>query len=1627
MDGANPNLDGTTAFEPEALIGAFAKQLGNAAPSASQAAFVQQVADDCAAEELPGLSAEDLAAILADFWTYADAVTGDAPSVRLRRAKGADGRDLARDLVEIVQDDRPFLVDSVMGEIAEAGFSVRAMFHPVVAPSREGGKARSLIQVHLDPVGEDRAEALEAAVRATLADVKLAVDDFMAMRALMRQAIEEVKAAPLTGQEEDRAEQLAFLNWLAGDHFVFLGARVYDYPRTADGGYANEEPLFEQQGSLGVLRDSTRSVLRRSNEPAILSNRLMRYLETDAALIVAKSNLRSKVHRRGYMDYVGVKRYGRDGLPSGEIRFVGLFTVEAYDTAAREVPLIRRKIANVLERADKAPGSHSDKRLRNILQTWPRDELFQTTEDELLAMSLGVLHLDDRPKVRLFARRDPFDRFVSVLLYIPRERYDSDVRVRAGRILAQAFQGRVSAYYPSFSDAPLARVHFILGVEPGRHADPDLALVEAQIAQAARTWGDRFEAAARGGGVVPGQVADVLARYADAFPPGYRDHYEAGEALADLAELEAMAPTDQFRARAYRNADDTPLRFHFKLYHRGGAVPLTSVLPILDHMGLKALIEDAFELTFTGRDGERATVWVHEFLLEDENGERLVFGDVKEAFETAFCAAWTGRTESDGFNRLIMELGAPWREAALLRALCRYRQQSGLDPSQAVQEEALADNPGVAGLLLDLFRIRFDPAIAADIEARETQAKALFEEIIAALQTVESLDHDRVLRRLALLIQATKRTNYYQTDDEGDHKPYISFKVASRELEDLPAPKPFREIFVWAPHVEGVHLRFGPVARGGLRWSDRRDDFRTEVLGLVKAQQVKNAVIVPVGSKGGFYPKQLPKNGTAGATPDAVRAEGIRAYKTFLSGLLDITDNIDADGKVVRPAGVVIHEGDDPYLVVAADKGTATFSDIANGVAEDYGFWLGDAFASGGSVGYDHKVMAITARGAWEAVKRHFREAGKDIQTEPFTVVGVGDMSGDVFGNGMLLSRQIRLQAAFDHRHIFLDPDPDPASSWVERKRMFELPRSSWDDYDRSRISKGGGVFARSLKSIPLSAEVRALLEIKADAVSPAELMTAILKSRAELLYLGGIGTYVKAASETNADAGDKANDAVRVNGADLRVKVVGEGANLGLTQAGRIEFARKGGRINTDAIDNSAGVDSSDHEVNIKILTGIAERAGKLTRPDRNVLLASMTDEVGLKVLAHNYDQTLALSLLERDAPAELDAQGRFMLDLEAKGRLDRKVEGLPRASALAELAQTGKGLTRPELAVLLAYGKLDLFDEIIDSTAPDDPYFVRVLEDYFPAPLAKYEDEMRRHRLRREIIATVVDNDIINRCGPTFPGRLRASAGCDTAALVVGYEAAKQVLRLEDLWGQVAALDGKAPHPEKGAAGQMALFAALSNALRAQTYWLARRAGKANLTVQALIDEYQPAADQLRGLLPGILSPFEQKAIARRAKSFIQDGAPEDLAHAVAVLPPLTTAADLTDLANASSWDVDQVARLYHQVGAAFSIDKLRSAAGTFRGGDHFERLAVRRLVEDMLGEQTQLTRAVMTFAASPQAGESAESAKAAVNSWASMRHGLSQNVHRTVEEIEHAGAWSFAKLTIANAAVRELATAG
>ncbi|QQQ17440.1 NAD-glutamate dehydrogenase [Brevundimonas vitis] len=1605
----------------EALGRAFATALGRSGgPDAVQTDFLTQALEDYVADETPEIDGADLAAVLATAWKAGEGrAHGEAARISIGPLTGSGGRRAAYDLIQIIQDDRPFLVDSVMGELAERGVTARGMFHPVV---EMGGGRTSVIVIVADPLSQERRDELGEGLAATLADVGTSVSDHEAMNALMTRSIAQLRTSPPPIDAATVEETIAFLAWLNADHFVFLGARDYDYPRTGDGDYEAEAPLSLSGEGLGVLRDPERTVLRRANEPAVLTKSMKRQLDLSEPVTVAKANIRSRVHRRAYMDYVGVKRYGPDGRASGETRFVGLFTAEAYDRAAGEVPLVRRKVANALARAGKAAGSHNHKRLKNILENYPRDELFQISEDELLRIASGILHLYDRPRIRIFSRRDPFDRFVSVLTFIPRERFDASVRERIGRILARAWGGRLSAWYPQLSDAPLVRIHYIIGVTPGEHPCPDHAALEAEVAEAGRGWVERFESAVRAADIEETQVGPLSARWAEAFGAGYRDRYEAAEAVEDLTQFDRLNDSglldggEPVAVRAFRTRSDTPLQFRFKLYRRGAAVPLSDVLPILADMGLKTLEEWGHAVTPTGGQ----PIHVHEFLLEDPRGADLNFADVKETFEAAVSAVWTGRTESDGFNRMVLELGVDWRQAALIRTLARYRQQTGLDPSQAVQEEALRDYPAVARAILSLFACKFDPVGPAQAE-REAHAAELVEKINALLQEVKSLDHDRALRRLSLLVQAIKRTNFYQTGPDGEPKPHISIKIASRELDDLPLPKPYREIFVWAPHIEGVHLRFGPVARGGLRWSDRRDDFRTEVLGLVKAQQVKNAVIVPVGSKGGFYPKGLPAIVRSGGDRDAQQAEAIRAYKTFLSGLLDITDNLAADGSVIHPANVIAWEGDDPYLVVAADKGTATFSDIANGVSRDYGFWLDDAFASGGSVGYDHKVMGITARGAWEAVKRHFREAGKDIQTEPFTVVGVGDMSGDVFGNGMLLSKAIRLVAAFDHRDIFIDPNPDPATSWIERDRMFKLPRSSWADYDTRLISAGGGVFSRSAKSIQLSPEIKAALDISDDVLDPASLMKAILKAPAELLYLGGIGTYVKAPHESDLQVGDKANDAIRVDAGELRVKVVGEGANLGLTQAGRIAFAQAGGRINTDAIDNSAGVDSSDHEVNIKILTGTAIASGNLKAEDRDALLASMTDEVGLKVLVHNYDQTLAISLQEAEGPGGLDAQVRFMQALGARGKLDRKVEGLPDDTRLAEMRATGAALTRPELAVLTAYSKIELFDEIVASTAPDDPFFEETLVRYFPEPLARFQEDMKRHRLRREIVSTVMANEIVNMAGATFPDRLKQSAECDTAAMVVAFEAARRVFRLDEAWDAVSGLDLKIT-----AEAQMALYGEIATVLRRQTSWLARRAAQQGTSVGGLIATYRPTADTLRQAGGDVLSRFEQGRLEARVAAFTDLGAPAELAATVALLRPMVATADIGDLAREAGWGAPEMARLYHQVGAAFDFDRLRAAAGQVPSLDHFDRLAVRRLIRDLMSEQMMLTRAVAR-ATDASVGRDEATAEAAVDAWIGPKQALVEGVRASVDEIEASGlGWTFAKLTIANSTIRDVAAA-
>ena len=1516
-----------------------------------------------------------------------------------------------------VNDDMPFLFDSLSAALNAQGVRVTSLFHPVVKVSREangarGGKAEpireSVIILVLEGVVEgDRAAALIENVQGVFAQVRLAVRDWKKMRAHLADTVTALRAQPLQDNSEEVKESLAFLDWLGDNHFTFLGARDYSYTPGENG---KLEPI--EHSGLGVLSDASARVVQRGESRSSLTPEIRAFLEQATPLIITKSNERSVVHRRVHMDYVGVKMFGSDGKLMGEHRFVGLFTSGAYSRRPTEIPLLRAKVKHVLDRAGFAPDSHDGKALAHILDNYPRDELFQVSEDELFATALGILQLGERPKVRVFLRFDRFDRFVSALVFVPRDRYDTGSRERIHAILAKAFNGRMSAATPTLDDSLLARVHFIVGRNEGPRPHADAHALEAQIRDAIRTWDDGFAAAlmARHG------EADghrMFQRHATGFPARYRDAFSPEVAVVDLAELEALARTDldpAIQVRAYRLPRDAHNAIRLKLYVLGSVLPLSASLPVFENLGFRVIAEDSYPIALETSDGWSGEAAVLDFLMERADDGPADLATQKAPLEDAFQAVVSGAAESDGLNKLVIAAGLSWRDVTILRTAAKYLRQAGFNFSQDYVEQALFRNPDIANLLVELFAVRNDPKQ----KASEDAAKAIHARIDAALNDVPILDDDRIIRRLRNIFDCTLRTNFYQPAKNGDPKSYIAIKLDSQKLEELPAPRPLVEIFVYSPEVEGVHLRFGRVARGGIRWSDRREDFRTEVLGLVKAQQVKNAVIVPVGSKGGFYPKQLPVN----ATREDVQAAGISAYKIFINALLDLTDNIHPDGSVVHPDNVLRHDDDDPYLVVAADKGTATFSDIANGIAEEHGFWLGDAFASGGSHGYDHKKMGITARGAWEAVKRHFRELGRDIQSEPFTVVGVGDMSGDVFGNGMLLSKATKLMAAFDHRHIFIDPDPDPESSWKERARMFDLPRSSWADYNKSLISKGGGIFPRTVKEIALTPEIKKLAGIAKDKATPAELMKALLKADVDLLWFGGIGTYVKASGQTNLDVGDRANDAIRVNGADIRAKVVGEGANLGCTQLGRVEYALKGGRINTDAIDNSAGVDTSDHEVNLKILLATPQRRGKLSMDARDTLLTEMTDDVAALVLEDNYEQTKALSVAQSRGIKDLDAQARFMRDLEKRGKLDRAVEFLPSDEEMRKRGQDGKGLTRPELAVLLAYAKLDLDAEILASDLPDDPYFESTLAAYFPEAVVKrFPDALKQHRLRREIISTVLANRIVNLAGPVFIHRVKEISSAPAARVARAFVIAEGAFDLEALNARIDGLDKKV-HADV----QTTMYASVGELLRRLGLWFLVNV-PANADITATVARYRKGVDSLRGTYSSLVSPYEMDDTVARIKEMVEAGVPEDIADDVAALSLWSTAPEIVQLANTRSLDVDLVAGAYFAIGAIVGIDRLRGLAQRITATEHWDRLAIRRIIDDLFAGQRSLTAHVLEGFENDKIDRTRAEGSQAADAWAEKHADVLARTKSFLDELERHGDLSIAKLTLANSQIHEL----
>ncbi|MEV6051035.1 NAD-glutamate dehydrogenase [Streptomyces sp. NPDC052107] len=1594
----------------------------------SMLAFLQRYYLHTAPEDLTDRDPVDVFGAAVSHYRLAENRPQGTANVRVHTPTVEEnGWTCSHSVVEVVTDDMPFLVDSVTNELTRRGRGIHVVVHPQfvvrrdltgklieVLPTPPGGELphdayfESWIHVEIDRE-TDRADLKQITtdLLRVLSDVREAVEDWEKMRDAATRIAGGLESEPVPGDlprpEVEEAREL--LRWLADDHFTFLGYREYQL--------REDDTLAAVPGTgLGILRSDPHHAEDEQHPVSPSFERLPADARAKARehklLVLTKANSRATVHRPSYLDYIGVKKFDADGNVVGERRFLGLFSSAAYTESVRRVPVIRRKVDEVLERAGFSPNSHDGRDLLQILETYPRDELFQTPVAELQSIVTSVLYLQERRRLRLYLRQDEYGRYYSALVYLPRDRYTTGVRLRIIDILKEELGG-VSVDFTAWNtESILSRLHFVVRVPPGtvlpELSDADKDRIEARLVEAARSWADAF-AEALTAECGEEHAAEVLRRYNHAFPEGYKADHSPRAAVADLVHLEQLSEDRTFSLSLYEPVGAGPEERRFKIYQKGGTVSLSKVLPVLSRLGVEVTDERPYEL----RCADRTTAWIYDFGLrmpKAGSGDHLA-DDARERFQEAFAATWTGKAENDGFNALVLRAGLNWRQAMVLRAYAKYLRQAGSTFSQDYMEDTLRNNVHTTRLLVSLFEARMSPdRQKAGLEITD----ALLEELDAALDQVASLDEDRILRSFLTVIKATLRTNFFQEALGGKSHDYVSMKFDPQVIPDLPAPRPAYEIWVYSPRVEGVHLRFGKVARGGLRWSDRREDFRTEILGLVKAQMVKNTVIVPVGAKGGFVAKQLPD---PAKDRDAWLAEGVASYKTFISALLDITDNMVA-GEVVPPQDVVRHDGDDTYLVVAADKGTATFSDIANGVAEKYNFWLGDAFASGGSAGYDHKGMGITARGAWESVKRHFRELGVDTQTEDFTVVGIGDMSGDVFGNGMLLSEHIRLVAAFDHRHIFIDPTPDAAASYAERRRLFELPRSSWADYNTELLSAGGGIFPRTAKSIPVNAHIREALGIegRVTKMTPADLMKAILHSPVDLLWNGGIGTYVKASAESNADVGDKANDAIRVDGADLRVKVVGEGGNLGLTQLGRIEFALHGGRINTDAIDNSAGVDTSDHEVNIKILLNGLVADGDMTVKQRNKLLAEMTDEVGALVLRNNYAQNTALANALFQAKDMLHAQQRFLRHLVREGHLDRALEFLPTDRQIRERLGQGQGLTSPETAVVLAYTKITVAEELLATSLPDDPYLRGLLHAYFPTALReRFADAVDNHPLRREITTTVLVNDTVNTGGTTYLHRLREETGASLEEIVRAQTAARAIFCSAPVWDAVEALDNKVD-----AAVQTRIRLHSRRLVERGTRWLLNNRPQP-LQLAETVEFFAERVERVWQELPKLLRGADLEWYQHVYDELSAAGVPDELATRVAGFSSAFPTLDIVSVADRMGKEPLDVAEIYYDLADRLNITQLMDRIIELPRADRWQSMARASIREDLYAAHAALTADVLAV------GNGTSTPEQRFKAWEQKNAPILSRARTTLEEIRGSETFDLANLSVAMRTMRTL----
>ena len=1486
-------------------------------------AFLRRLSADGGAD---GLKADALCGAIVGAFEFASARGAEPIAVRaFTPTLEEHGYELPGSVVETNTEDWPFLVDSVSAELRARGLGIHRVLHPIVGVERdadgaidavlhprEASRRESIMHFELERrLTDEQLRGVEEALRRVLSDVRSTVKDFPAMADRARRMVQLAGAGAARYADEEVDETVAFLEWLLHDNFIFLGYREY---RIREGAIS-----VVPDSGLGILADTGESTYAKAQPIESLPPGVRERAVEGDLLIVSKTNRLARVHRRVRMDYIGVRRISAQGEIVGEARMLGLFTTKAYAEPASQTPLLHRKLRQILRSEDLIEGSHDYKAAVSLFDSFPKDELFAASTDDLRGAVIALLALQGE-QVRLLGRRDPDSRSASLIVALPRSRYNPELLARLQDLLRERFETGAVDSHMVLGEGDRVQIHFRVHASEGL-PDVDFRELEREVVATTRTWDDELRDAlvARHG---PMQGRVLATEWGSRFPRYYKASTTPALAVHDIGcftRLETLG--EPFVVGLQNETDERGERTRVGLYKSGGKVELSEAMPMLEDLGLRVIEEIPTRL----RGGDKDT-WVQDFGVLGPRDKPIDLDAHGARVADCISAVWRGDTESDTLNRLVLLAGLDWRQIEILRAYRKYRQRIGSRFTETYQNDVLAENAAITRNLVALFELRFDPEHQRD-EAAEAELR---ERIVRALDAVESLDHDRILRNQLGLIEATLRTNAYRRG-----RGAMSFKLRSADVPAIPEPAPLVEIYVYSAEMEGIHLRGGPIARGGIRWSDRMD-YRTEVYGLMRAQLTKNAQIVPEGAKGGFYLKHRPSD------PTALREEVQRQYVAYVRGLLDLTDNF-VDGEVVHPPDTRVLDGPDTYLVVAADKGTATFSDTANKVAEDYGFWLGDAFASGGSSGYDHKKLGITARGAWESVKRHFLELELDVAKDPFTVVGIGDMSGDVFGNGMLLSDRIRLIGAYDHRHIFIDPDPDPDVSFAERQRLFGLAGSSWNDYDRAKISEGGGVWPRTAKWIPLSEAAQRALGIEDDTIAPNDLIRDVLRAPVDLLWNGGIGTVVKASDETDDAAQDRSSDAIRVDASELRCRVVGEGGNLGLTRRARVEFARGGGRINADFIDNSAGVDCSDHEVNLKVLLGMAERAGDLTRPDRDVLLADVTEEVVQHVLYDSFEQAQIIAQETRRAHSRLDAYEDLMVGLEEDGLLDRAAEALPLGEELAERRRAGRGMERPELSLLLTYAKRRVKLSLLESELLDDPWLERDLRGYFPQPVVeRFGDLLGQHPLRRELLATINANLVVNALGSVFVSQLVAERGARPAEVVRAYRIAREVVGAEAEWDTIEDLEGKVE-----AELQAELMGGVDGLVDAVTRWYLSDAGSGDL--ESTIEGGREGFRRLLAAAPTLGGEELHGARREVAERLVAGGVPEELATAHALRPGLVHAPAVTAVAAVTERPVEDVARVFVLIGEELPLNELEEAFNTLPAMRRMERWALQAVRED------------------------------------------------------------------------------